>query len=196
MADGFRRQPPRLAEVFQKYDARLYFVTFNTMHRSHCLANERVHSAFRIYCETGVAKARIAVGRYVIMPDHVHLFVSGDASFDLSLWVRGLKRAISKSIVGVVTPAPTTGVVAAVPAARVVTPAPAAGVVAAVPAARDRSPLPPRIWQPGFFDHLMRSSESYAQKWIYVRENPVRAELVTRAEDWPYQGEIVPIDRA
>jgi putative transposase len=51
------------------------------------------------------------------------------------------------------------------------------------------------IWQRGFFDHLLRSEESYGQKWNYVRENPVRAGLVTRAEDWPYSGEIVVIDR-
>jgi hypothetical protein len=52
-----------------------------------------------------------------------------------------------------------------------------------------------RIWQPGFFDHLLRGSESYHEKWRYVRENPVRAGLVSCAEDWPYQGEIVRIDR-
>jgi REP-associated tyrosine transposase len=52
------------------------------------------------------------------------------------------------------------------------------------------------MWQGGFFDHLLRSDESYAQKWNYVRENPVRAGLVTNAEDWPYSGEIVLIDRA
>jgi putative transposase len=45
-------------------------------------------------------------------------------------------------------------------------------------------------WQDGFFDHVLRSSESYEQKWRYVRENPVRAGLVPRTEDWPYQGEI------
>jgi putative transposase len=50
-------------------------------------------------------------------------------------------------------------------------------------------------WQPGFFDHVLRNEESYAQKWNYVRENPVRADLVSSAEDWPYQGEIVWIDR-
>ena len=55
---------------------------------------------------------------------------------------------------------------------------------------------PRSLWQPGFFDHLLRSDESYAQKWEYVRENPVRAGLVKVAEDWPYQGEIVHIDRA
>ena len=41
-----------------------------------------------------------------------------------------------------------------------------------------------------------RSDESYSQKWNYVRENPVRAGLVKSVEDWPYQGEIVHIDRA
>ena len=45
-------------------------------------------------------------------------------------------------------------------------------------------------WQEGFFDHVLRSSESYEQKWRYVRDNPVRAGLVSQAEDWPYQGEI------
>jgi putative transposase len=52
------------------------------------------------------------------------------------------------------------------------------------------------LWQPGFFDHILRNDESYSQKWEYVRENPVRAGLVPRADDWPYQGEFVFIDRA
>ena len=51
-------------------------------------------------------------------------------------------------------------------------------------------------WQRGFFDHVMRNAESYSEKWHYVGENPVRAGLVARAENWPYQGEIVVIDRA
>jgi REP element-mobilizing transposase RayT len=52
-----------------------------------------------------------------------------------------------------------------------------------------------QIWEEGFFDHVLRSNESYSQKWNYVRENPVRAGLVKSAADWPYQGEIVYIDR-
>jgi putative transposase len=52
------------------------------------------------------------------------------------------------------------------------------------------------LWQPGFFDHVLRNDESYSQKWEYVRENPVRAGLVARADEWPYQGELVVIDRA
>ena len=80
----------------------------------------------------------IAVGRYVIMPDHIHLFVTGDPDFVLSRWVGGLKRAIA---------------------------------VALACHARE-------LWQPGFFDHVLRSDESYAEKWQYVLENPVRAGLV------------------
>jgi putative transposase len=46
-------------------------------------------------------------------------------------------------------------------------------------------------WQEGFFDHLLRSRESYSQKWDYVRMNPVRAGLSRTPEEWQYQGEIV-----
>ena len=53
-----------------------------------------------------------------------------------------------------------------------------------------------QLWQPGFFDHVLRSDEGYAEKWNYVRDNPVRASLVKAADDWPYHGEIVVIDRA
>ena len=52
-----------------------------------------------------------------------------------------------------------------------------------------------RVWQPGFFDHLMRSSESYTEKWNYVRQNPVRAGLVNNPDHWEFQGEITVIDR-
>ena len=47
----------------------------------------------------------------------------------------------------------------------------------------------------GFFDHLLRNDESYGAKWRYVRDNPVRHGLVSSFEEWPYQGEIVHIDR-
>jgi len=50
------------------------------------------------------------------------------------------------------------------------------------------------LWQRGFFDHVIRNSESYSQKWDYVRENPVRAGLVRTTDQWPFQGEVVFIE--
>ena len=41
-------------------------------------------------------------------------------------------------------------------------------------------------WRDGVFDRLLRRDESAESKWIYMRENPVRAGLVRRWEDWPF----------
>ena len=49
-------------------------------------------------------------------------------------------------------------------------------------------------WQKDFFDHVLRSEESYQEKWHYVRENPVRAGLVKSWEDWPFRGEIFDLE--
>jgi hypothetical protein len=68
------RRPPRLHRLFQ--NARpFYFVTFNTYKRQKFLARPEVHEAFCIFCSKA-QEHDIAVGRYVIMPDHVHLFVA------------------------------------------------------------------------------------------------------------------------
>jgi len=144
--------PPRLEVVFQRYDPPLFFVTFNTHHRKKLLANAKVHAQFVSFAELGQDRG-IAVGRCVIMPDHIHLFGSGSQEFLLTQWVRLLKRSLSKVILS-----------------------------------------PPPHWQKGFFDHLIRLRESYSEKWEYVRQNPVRAGLVSKYKGWPWQGEFVRIE--
>jgi len=42
-------------------------------------------------------------------------------------------------------------------------------------------------WQEERFDRLLRSSESAQEKWSYIRENPVRANLVKHWKNWPYK---------
>jgi len=54
-----------------------------------------VHS--RAYIRRARDEFDIAVGRYVMMPDHFHFFVRVGDNFNLSQWVNGLKRAISVS---------------------------------------------------------------------------------------------------
>jgi len=41
-------------------------------------------------------------------------------------------------------------------------------------------------WQKGCFDRLLRNNETAQAKWAYLRENPVRAGLVSHWEKWPY----------
>ncbi|MFH0909778.1 MAG: transposase [bacterium] len=147
----FPRRPPRLRPVFQSYDAPLYFVTCCTWNRERILANPDVHMALQEFGKRGHAEKNVALGRYVIMPEHIHFFVSGPHEFILSDYVRMIKICLGKVL--------STS----------------------------------KPWQEGFFDHLVRNSESYSQKWDYVRMNPVRAGLVAYPDDWPFQGEIVRI---
>ena len=49
---------------------------------------------------------------------------------------------------------------------------------------------PPPLFQRDCWDRQLRTGESYAQKWEYVRNNPVRKGLVAHADEWPYQGQV------
>jgi len=152
-----KNRPPRLNQIYATYPTPLYFVTFNTEQRSPILANQPVHAAFVSAAETAYSKGA-TVGRYVIMPDHVHLFIRIGTNARLGLSVTCLKRSITKCV-----HESTPGL---------------------------------HVWQEGFFDHLIRNAESYAEKWEYVYQNPVRAGLVNDPKEWPYQGEFRIIDRA
>ena len=148
----FPRRPPRI-ELFQ--DVRpFYFITFNTHARRPVLATPALHVAFQTFCQRAHTEHAIAVGRYVLMPDHAHLFVCLPITgASLPRWVGQLKRQLGVTL--------------------------------------EETRVPRPLWQEGFFDHVMRTADSYSLKWDYVRQNPVRAGLCPRPEDWPYQGEIV-----
>jgi putative transposase len=42
------------------------------------------------------------------------------------------------------------------------------------------------VWQRDFFEHRLRHDESRREKADYTLQNPVRKNLVSQAEDWPY----------
>lgn len=93
------------------------------------------------------------VGRYVIMPDHIHLFYA-PAVYEyptLTNWGKYWKTLVSRK-----WPKP------------------------------DQHP----IWQQSFWDTQLLQGDSYAEKWHYVKTNPVRQGLVKHSNDWKYQGEI------
>ena len=59
---------------------------------------QNVHDSFVAFGLRAAQSHNIAVGRYVIMPDHVHFFVCGDLHFHLGKWIKALKQALGKSI--------------------------------------------------------------------------------------------------
>jgi REP element-mobilizing transposase RayT len=94
-SEMIKGRPPRLDQIFQSYDPPLYFVTFCTLHRRKIENLKTAQQALEQYGADAVERFNVAIGRYVFMPDHVHLFVRGGPDFILSEWVKGLKRAIS-----------------------------------------------------------------------------------------------------
>jgi len=63
--------PRRLPWLFTKYP--IYFVTACTYNRRYILARPEVHESLVEFALRGPDHG-VWIGRYVVMPDHVHLF--------------------------------------------------------------------------------------------------------------------------
>jgi putative transposase len=83
----------RLDRIYR--DHPIYYISCCTHARSKILATAPLHEAFRGFVSQAEAR-QIFVGRYVIMPDHLHLFVALPAEADLSGWMKSLKNTLSK----------------------------------------------------------------------------------------------------
>lgn len=127
----------------------IVFLTVCTKGRERWLACREAHES--LLAAWGEADSW-RVGRYVLMPDHVHLFCAPvDLNFSLEAWVRFWKSRFTKNF--------------------------------------SRPGMECR-WQSHHWDRRLRREESYAEKWAYVCENPVRAGLVKVTDEWPFQGEL------
>ena len=158
MADTTENPPPfgphlgRLRWVWVRDP--LYFITTCTAGRRPMLAEPAVAALLREEWLAAERRHGWRVGRYVIMPDHVHFFAAPvDEAKTLSEFVGHWKEWTAKAILRAVGRA---------------------------------GPL----WPHRFFDHVIRSRQSCAEKWEYVRQNPGRAGLACRPEDWPYAGSV------
>jgi putative transposase len=82
--------PQRLQWLFTEYP--IYFLTACTDNRRRILERSDVHETF-IQFGLRASTHGIWVGRYVIMPDHIHLFASfGPDSKSVSTWMKSLKN--------------------------------------------------------------------------------------------------------
>ena len=143
----------RLAHVWTKRP--VYFITCCVAGRRPLLTNDTAYLILRVEWLGLRARHGWTVGRYVVMPDHVHFFVSPlpgnvrSLSIGIGKWKEWTSRRMGRAL-GLMGP----------------------------------------VWQPEFFDYVLRSNESRSEKWDYVKQNPVRAGLTERADDWPYAGAI------
>jgi len=50
-----------------------------------------------------------------------------------------------------------------------------------------------KLWQPRYYDHIVRKEESLLKIAQYIVENPVRKGLCVSADDWPWSGHLNPL---
>jgi REP element-mobilizing transposase RayT len=171
-------RPPRLKRLDRLFTSHpLYFVTTNTEDRKPILANAKVHEDFRKFCEAGLTRG-VFVGKYVLMPDHLHMW----GGFGVYYYAAHIAPRYSGEPVAAVCDRRLSLLSEWMKSLKNSLSKTLRGMN-----------VPAPHWQKGFFDHVMRSEESYSEKWLYVANNPVRKKLAAHLEAWPYQGEIYPL---
>src|SRR6266581_734993 len=95
-AENRKHRLRRLDLVF--VHSPIYFVTACTQDRRKLLTTAAVHESFLRFGQDGPGHGAW-VGAYVIMPDHLHLFVSlDDQKIMLSAWMKTSKNTASKAL--------------------------------------------------------------------------------------------------
>ena len=90
------RRLRRLNEVWTPRGRPVFFVTICAADRRPWLDRPEIHQAFVDFCAQSPERVGAWVGKYVLMPDHVHLFVSVEGPQALSRWVGALKSHLAK----------------------------------------------------------------------------------------------------
>ena len=150
-------------------DFPIYFVTVRTFRRRPILARAAIAQILVDELRHARERHGWAIGSHVIMPDHVHFFCAPERDAKtLSGFMREWKSWTSPRIRAVL---PRRATAAA------------------------KMDADAGLWQREFFDHVLRSEESFQEKWNYVRNNPVRAGLAPSLDDWPYFGRIESLEQ-
>lgn len=187
---SIRKHPAHWPAVERHNEPVIIFLTVCTKNREPVLACEFMHNRLIAAWESA---QQWMVGRYLIMPDHIHLFCAPAVyeAENVMQWVAYWKRLVRGHCPGpggMPAPASEEARAAAGPPQH----RRSGGTMASSSPARAAAGPPqsrcPPLWQKDCWDTQLRRAESYSEKWEYVRRNPVRAGLVKNPDAWPYQG--------
>ncbi len=101
-----------------------------------------------------------AIDAFVLLPDHLHcLWTLPPGDKDYSLRWNGIKGHVSRYC----------------------------GDHYKIPAsASQQRKRAQTFWQPRFWEHQIRDERDYQNHCVYIHWNPVKHELVSCVQDWPY----------
>ncbi len=155
--------PKRLKRCYGQQD--LHFLTFCCYHRHRNLQTARARNSFlRVLSQVRKQFGFLLVG-YVLMPDHVHLFISEPKKGNVSRVLQVLKQRVSR----------------AMRSRKRRTSAKQLALDFGDGWSQDR-----RFWQRRFFDFNVWSHAKKKEKLHYMHANPVKEGLVSHSKDWPW----------
>lgn len=108
---------------------------------------------------------------WVIMPNHVHVVAEPINGHSIGKIVAAWKSISARSILPGTATAPGRN-----------SPRP----LSVVDQRTGSRPTKRHLWQVDYYDRFIRNEQHYRAAVDYVHENPVKARLVARAEDWPW----------
>jgi putative transposase len=139
----------------------LHFVTFSCFRRRPYLGTIEARNCFvRILDKIRCRHDFVLIG-YVVMPEHVHLLIGEPSTGNPSEVLQVLKQNVSRALQSRYWQELRGA---------------ACGDARAASA----------FWQRRFYDFNVWSEQKLREKLVYMHENPVKRNLVSHPEDWPW----------
>lgn len=141
----------------------IYFITTNTANHVSWFTEDALCYIVMEHILLNALVKRFTVFSFVVMPDHLHLLLQ-TLGPNISECIRSLKTNCSREINRYLRNADLERSTAGV----------------------DTRGAEVFRWKPRFYDHVTRDIRDFYSHLEYIRNNPVKAGLVTRPEDYPY----------
>ncbi|MDW5415615.1 transposase [Iodobacter sp. CM08] len=145
-----------------KISGATYFFTVVTEHRQRILTNPDIRAALRLAITKTRATQPFQIDAWVLLPDHLHcIWTLPETDNNFSNRWRSIKREVSV-ICGQHYLKPN--------------------LLSMRRIKKNNSTL----WQPRFWEHLIRNEQDYENHMNYLHFNPVKHGLVNKVADWPW----------
>jgi putative transposase len=133
-----------------------------------CILREHGNASIVVGAWRHFDGARCRLQAWCVMPNHVHVMIAPIVGYRLSDILQSEKSYTAKAILRQ-------------------SPGSAGLRPASARKAGGTPTLPHRqVWQPDYYDRFIRNEPHYAASVDYIHQNPVKAGLVSAAEDWPW----------
>jgi len=142
-------------------DGYSYFLTLVTQGRKPLLVEniELLRDAFR----RSKRKYRYTIDAIVVLPDHIHMIITPEVATDYSKIIAHIKRSFVYGLDENIK-------------------AQAKSEISHAKYRRGHL----GIWQERFYEHTIRNEKDLQEKRKYIKNNPIKHQLVENPKDWKY----------